>query len=61
MKPTTTAIKNWWNAKNELFTLVCSTERGESFTNGDVVLAHFALAVIFVIIGFAGGIEGGTL
>lgn len=56
-----TAIKKWWNAKSDLFTTMCATERGESFTHGDVVLAHLFLLILTLVIGIVGLWEGGAI
>lgn len=59
MKPTTTAFKNWWNAKSELFSKLCATEPGETFTHGDVVLANlFIIGLLFicVLVDMIGGV-----
>ena len=59
MRPTTTSIRKWWNAKSDLFTELCATEPGETFTHGEVVLAHVAVVVFLAIVLFVGGMEGG--
>lgn len=59
MRPTTTSIKKWWYAKSDLFTTMCATEPGETFTNGEVVIAHIVLVAFLIIAGIAGAMEGG--
>ncbi len=58
MKPTTTAFLKWWNAKSGLFTRMCATEPDETFTHGDVVLAHFFLIVFLLVLLLASALEG---
>ena len=53
MKPATTAIKKWWNAKSDLFTKMCATDPDESFTHGEVVKMHLFLILLLIICGIA--------
>jgi len=61
MRPATTSIRKWWNKKNDLFSVVCSTDKSETFTNGEVVIAHLFIVAVVIIIGLAGSLEGGGL
>ena len=58
MIPTTTTIKKWWNAKSETFSLLGD---GDTFTHGEVMIAHLVAAVFIIVSVLAGWLEGGTL
>lgn len=58
MRPTTTTFLKWWNAKSDLFTRMCATEPGESFTHGQVVLMHLFLLFLLIMCGIAEKIGG---
>jgi len=49
-------LKVWWSATSNSFTALCTTERGEVFTHGDVVKAHLALAAVLILIGIGGAL-----
>ena len=53
-------LKQWWNAKSETFTQLCATEKGETFTHGQVVLANLGVVLFLLILGVAGWLEGGA-
>lgn len=48
------SIRQWWHTRSETFTSLCATEAGEEFSHGDVVKAHFALAIVLTVIGIGG-------
>lgn len=49
MNPTTTSFISWWNAESPLFSKMCSTEEGETFTHGQVVMIHAILFFVLII------------
>ena len=51
----------WWNAESETFTRICATDEGETFTHGEVVLAHLATVALLLISMVAEWLEGGAL
>ena len=55
------SLKQWWNAKSETFSQLCATEKGETFTHGEVVLANLGVVAFMLILGVAGWLEGGAL
>ena len=54
ISPWHTAWKQWASKRSETFTALCATEKGEVFTNGDVVKAHLWLAVIMALVAVGG-------
>lgn len=42
-------------AKSETFSMLC----GETFTHGEVIVAHLAVAGLFLVCGLAEWLEGG--
>lgn len=54
ISPWHTAWKQWASKRNKTFMALCSTEKGEVFTNGDVVKAHLWLAVIMALVAVGG-------
>ena len=48
--------QQWAARRSETFTSLCSTEKGEVFTHGDVVKAHLALALVLILIGVGGAL-----
>lgn len=61
MSMRTSAIKKWWRSKSKLFTTMCATELGESFTNGEVVLVHLFIVVFLFVLSIIGLWEGGMI
>lgn len=53
-------LKVWWSATSKSFTALCATEKGESFTHGQVVLANLGVAVFLIFLFVAGWLEGGA-
>jgi len=58
MRPTTTSIRKWWYAKSDLFTTMCATEPGETFTHGEVVLTNLFIVLLFAVCGLAEKLGG---
>lgn len=56
--PTTTSVRKWWNAKSELFSMLGG---GDTYTHGEVVLAHLFFVLLIIACGLAGMLEGGAL
>ncbi len=57
-------IKRWWFLKSETFTKLAG--EGDTFTHGDVVLAHLGLLAFLLLLCIVGGIgnileEGGPV
>ena len=52
--------RSWWQGKSETFSQLCSTEEGETFTHGQVVLANMGVVLFLVVLGVAGWLEGGA-
>lgn len=48
-------LYGWLNAKSETFSMLC----GETFTHGEVIVAHLAVAGLFLACGLAEWLEGG--
>lgn len=53
-------IKEWWSAESKTFTLLCATEKGETFTHGQVVLMNLAAVGLILACAFAEWLEGGA-
>lgn len=56
--PTTTSIRQWWHAKSETFSRLGD---GDTYTHGEVVLAHLFVVLLFIICGLAELLGGGAL
>ena len=54
------AVKQWWNAKSETFSALCATEKGETFTHGQVVLTNLAVIGLILACAIAEWLEGGA-
>ena len=52
--------RSWWQGKSEAFSQLCSTEKGETFTHGQVVLANLGMLLFLIVLGVAGWLEGGA-
>lgn len=52
MRPTTTAFRNWWNARSDTFSQFGG---GDTYTHGEVVLTHLVLLVATIAFGIIGG------
>lgn len=50
-----TKLESWLMAKSETFSMLC----GETFTHGEVIVAHLAVAGLFLACGLAEWLEGG--
>lgn len=48
-------LYGWLNAKSETFSMLC----GETFTHGEVIVAHLAVAGLFLVCGLAEWLEKG--
>lgn len=48
-------LYGWLNAKSETFSMLC----GETFTHGEVIVAHLAVAGLFLACGLAEWLEKG--
>lgn len=53
-------LKTWWREQSQTFTALCGTE-GDTFTHGDVVMAHLGIVAFILILGVAGWLEGGAV
>ena len=53
-------IKEWWSAESKTFTLLCATEKGETFTHGQVVLMNLAGVGLILACVIAEWLEGGA-
>jgi len=58
MRPTTTTISKWWNAKSVTFSKLGD---GDEFTHGQVVVAHVVMVVFIVLCMILSNLEGGAV
>lgn len=53
-------IRKWWKADSPTFSWLCATEKGETFTHGQVVLANLGEIGLILACALAGWLEGGA-
>lgn len=49
-------FRAWWHGESVTFTRLCATDEGETFTHGEVVVAHVVLVILLIVAGIGGGL-----